>query len=408
MNTSIKLDAPLGTSLKSLIKGFVLTKQTEGKSARTVEYYRDNLRRFLWFVEKQSWPDDVSRLTEWQIREFLGYVAGEINRWGLKGNGSETSKRKATHSTVFHYFVALSCFFNWINREGFVQHNPMTKIEIAKPKPRIITPYRIEEIKQMLAVCDYDLEHHAKFLGSRNRAIILVLLDSGVRLSELVGMKISDIDQERGHIRVLGKGSKERMVRIGKTAQRALWHYLVYRPENGKKELWQLPMFVMIRDMQVRHPGVTASDESIRELYANAYHPLRAEGFFAKKIILVEGATEQYSLPIYAEAAGYLFDNLNISVVDCGGKGCMDRLYRIFNELGIPCYLLFDYDKENGDAKMRAKSRELLQLFGQPSDPPSSVLITECVACFPNKWEIDLAGEISDLTALTSEARNKL
>jgi site-specific recombinase XerD len=238
MNTSIKLDAPLGTSLKSLIKGFVLTKQTEGKSARTVEYYRDNLRRFLWFVEKQSWPDDVSRLTEWQIREFLGYVAGEINRWGLKGNGSETSKRKATHSTVFHYFVALSCFFNWINREGFVQHNPMTKIEIAKPKPRIITPYRIEEIKQMLAVCDYDLEHHAKFLGSRNRAIILVLLDSGVRLSELVGMKISDIDQERGHIRVLGKGSKERMVRIGKTAQRALWHYLVYRPENGKKELW--------------------------------------------------------------------------------------------------------------------------------------------------------------------------
>jgi site-specific recombinase XerD len=238
MTASTKLEAPLGTSLKSLIKGFVLTKQTEGKSPRTVEYYRDNLKRFLWYAEKQSWPDDIRLLTEWQIREFLGYVASETNRWGLKGNGSETSKRKATQSTVHHYFVAISVFFNWVNQEGFVEHNPITKIEIAKPKPRIINPYRIEEIKQMLAVCDYDYEHNAKFLGSRNRAIILVLLDSGVRLSELVGMKIGDIDHERGHIRVLGKGSKERVVRIGKTAQKALWHYLMYHTENGRKELW--------------------------------------------------------------------------------------------------------------------------------------------------------------------------
>jgi len=216
----------------------VLTKQTEGKSPRTVEYYRDNLKRFIWYAEKQSWPDDIRLLTEWQIREFLGYVASEINRWGLKGNGSETSKRKATHSTVHHYFVALSCFFNWVVREGFIQNNPVTRIEVAKPKPRVITPYRIEEIKLMLAVCDYDYEHNAKFLGSRNRAIILVLLDSGVRLSELVGIAVSDIDNEKGHIRVLGKGNKERMVRIGKTAQKSLWRYLMYRPENGRKELW--------------------------------------------------------------------------------------------------------------------------------------------------------------------------
>jgi site-specific recombinase XerD len=238
MTASTKLEAPLGTSLKSLIRGFVLTKQTEGKSPRTVEYYRDNLKRFIWYAEKQSWPDDIRLLTEWEIREFLGYVASETNRWGLKGNGSETSKRKATHSTVHHYFVALSCFFNWVAREGFIQNNPVTRIEIAKPKPRIITPYRIEEIKQMLAVCDYDYEHNAKLLGSRNRAIILVLLDSGVRLSELVGIEVRDINNEKGHIRVLGKGNKERMVRIGKTAQKSLWRYLMYRPENGRKELW--------------------------------------------------------------------------------------------------------------------------------------------------------------------------
>ena len=122
----------------------------------------------------------------------------------------------------------------------------------------------------------------------------------------------------------------------------------------------------------------------------------------------MEGATEQYALPIYAEAAGYHLDNLNISVVDCGGKGCMDRLYRIFNELGIPCYLVFDYDKESTDDDMLTKSRELMQLFDQSPDPPDTVFIDERIACFPNKWETDLAGEINDLATLTTEARSKL
>lgn len=181
---------------------------------------------------------------------------------------------------------------------------------------------------------------------------------------------------------------------------------------NGNKtvqtRVWQLPMAAMIRDINNRHPGVTATEESIRELYANAYHPLRAEGFFAQKIILVEGPTEQYSLPIYAEAAAYHLDNLNIGVVDCGGKGSMDRLYRIFNELGIPCYLVFDYDKQNTDKEVLAKSRELLQLCGQPIDPPNGVFISQNVACFPNKWETDLATEITDLPKLTAEARRTL
>ena len=233
-----RLTTASGTSLTSLVDGFVLTKQTEGKSPRTVEYYRDNLKRFLWYAQRQHWPDDIRFLTEWQIREFLGYVAAQTHRWGLEGNGSETSQRTASHSTVHHYFVVLSCFFNWIVREGFLAENPMTRVKVAKPKAKVIAPYSNEEIKRMLAVCDYDYEHNAGFLGSRNRAIILVLLDTGVRLSELVGMKIRDIDKSEGYVKVMGKGNKERMVRIGKTVQKALWRYLVYRPQNGREELW--------------------------------------------------------------------------------------------------------------------------------------------------------------------------
>jgi len=238
MVTVTRTVAPVGTSLKSLVNGFVLTKQTEVKNPRTVEFYSENLKRFLWYASKQDWPDDIRMLTEWHIREFLGYLANEKCRWGLEGNGSETSQVKASHATVHHYFVVLANFFGWIVSEGFSQESPTAKIKVAKPKVKVIKPYTYEEINRMLTVCDNDYEHNARFLGSRNKAIVLVLLDAGVRLSELIGMKLEDINTSNGNIGVMGKGSKERVVRIGKVAQKALWRYLMHRPDNGCQELW--------------------------------------------------------------------------------------------------------------------------------------------------------------------------
>jgi predicted ATP-dependent endonuclease of OLD family len=171
--------------------------------------------------------------------------------------------------------------------------------------------------------------------------------------------------------------------------------------------VWQLTMEAMIEDLKARH-GVEATDDSIRERYSHAYHPNRSEGFFAKSIILVEGATEQYALPIYAERAGYPLDALNISVVDSGGKGTMDRLYRIFNELGIPCFMLFDYDQDNDDINIVDKSKELLELLGEDTVPPDKISIGDNMACFPNKWEMDLAAEIPDVERLTADARKEM
>ena len=238
MVVSTRIEASPRLSLRSLVKGFVLTKRTEGKSPRTVEDYDENLRRFLWYADRQGWSDDIRFLTEWQIRDFLGYVGTETNRWGLEGNGSETSQCRASHTTLHHYWVTLSNFFNWLVKEGFVAESPAARIRVAKPKPKVVIPYGGDEIGRMLAVCDYDYEHNARFVGSRNRAMVLVLLDTGVRLSELVNIKVRDINNDTGHIRVLGKGSKERVVRIGKAAQKALWRHLTCRGHNAVEALW--------------------------------------------------------------------------------------------------------------------------------------------------------------------------
>lgn len=184
---------------------------------------------------------------------------------------------------------------------------------------------------------------------------------------------------------------------------------------DGKKttvsKAWQLPMSRMIQDFETRFPGLKdkATPESMRDLYSHAYNPRRNEGFFASKIILVEGLIEEYSLPIYGEALpNCSFDPRGISVVECGGKGAMDRLFRVFNELHIPCYILFDYDSGNSDNNIIKKSKELLAMAGESRDEPKVLLIADSVACFPKKWEIDLRSEIPNVDALVSEAKREL
>ncbi|MDD5139421.1 MAG: ATP-dependent endonuclease [Verrucomicrobiales bacterium] len=184
---------------------------------------------------------------------------------------------------------------------------------------------------------------------------------------------------------------------------------------GGKKvtqsDAWQLPMAKMMEDLEVRFPKLKGkvTPESVRDRYSHAYNPRRNEGFFASKIILVEGLTEEYSLPIYADAiAECAFDPQNISVVECGGKGAMDRLFRIFNELHIPCYLLLDFDSGNVDKNIIEKSKELLTLGGEAPNEPKGLLLADGVACFQKKWETDLHGETPDVDALTAAAGKEL
>ena len=86
----------------------------------------------------------------------------------------------------------------------------------------------------------------------------------------------------------------------------------------------------------------------------------------------------------------------------------MDRLYRIFNELGIPCFMLFDYDKDSDKPEMIKKSRELLQMLGESPDVSEGVLIKDRVACFSSKWEVSLAAEIPNYGKLCEEARSAM
>jgi site-specific recombinase XerD len=215
--------SPITTSLRSLVEGYILNCRCEGKSQATLANYLNRLRCFMWFCQEHSYPDEPHKITTEHIRQFLCYVASEPVRW----NGSSTSARKATsQSTVNHYYRALNTFFAWLKREELIADNPVTHIKTPKIEQKVIQALNPQEVTKLL-----ERFSGKSYLDVRNRAIVMMLLDTGMRVFELANLRLDDIDTSGGSILVKrGKGSKQRVVRIGNKAQKALWKYVtLYR-----------------------------------------------------------------------------------------------------------------------------------------------------------------------------------
>ena len=222
------------TALSALVQGFIFTIKTEGKAHSTIDFLEGNLRRFLWYNVEHGWPDDIHAVDAWKIREFLSYAGTARCRWGIAGNGSESSRNPST-TNGWRYYRTLRRFFNWTVAEGFLVENPLSKINMKPPKEKPVQPYVPEEIGKLVAVCDYDIKNGSRFLGARNKAIIFMFLAGGPRLSELANLRLQDLNLEGGRARVLRKGSEEGVIGFDSTTRKALWKYLLFRKERGKK-----------------------------------------------------------------------------------------------------------------------------------------------------------------------------
>lgn len=171
----------------------------------------------------------------------------------------------------------------------------------------------------------------------------------------------------------------------------------------------QLSMSTMIEDLKTRK-GVDATEEGIREQYSHAFNPMINEGFFADKVVIVEGPSEQYALPIYADVFGYNLDRNNISVVHSNGKGQMDRLLRVFNGFKIPAYLWFDGDKNSDEKDVKDKTLELLELLGDSVEKIEDVKtkVSDKYAMLEYNLEETLKDELEDYEKLVQDAEKTI
>ncbi len=210
------------TSLESLARGYILSCRCDGKSDKTLKNYDMVLKKFIWFCRQSEYPEQPQKLNVVHIRQFLWYLSSD-NRWA---NNHPLCHKPASRTTINDYYRALHSFFNWLVREQMIIENPFARLNTPKVEKKVVQALTKHEIELLLDACS-----EKTTLDARNKAIISLFLDTGLRLSELASLKFQDVDTNTGAIIVRnGKGGKQRIVRIGMKAQKALWKYLtVYR-----------------------------------------------------------------------------------------------------------------------------------------------------------------------------------
>jgi len=165
------------------------------------------------------YPAKVNEIEKTHIRAFILYLQQQAK--------TPHTEKPLSSSTVQGYVRTLKVFFSWLLREEYIESNPMTKIPVPKATTKVTNTFSQEQIARLIAV--YQGYNGS---GCRNLTILLLLLDSGIRVSELVGIDLDDIGLAEGTIKIIrAKGNKERLVPIGSLVQRTLWKYINhYRP----------------------------------------------------------------------------------------------------------------------------------------------------------------------------------
>jgi integrase/recombinase XerC len=181
-------------------------------SARTVETYIRDLRSFRDYVREEGLPADAGKLDIVALRGFLASLFGS--------NQASTMKKKVS---------AIRSLFKFLLKRHIIEQNPASGLrspKISQSLPRFLT------VEQAFRVIDAPPkeEKRAKPLKVRDQALLETLYATGVRVSELAGMNLDHCDFTESEVRVLGKGGKERIVPLGKSAVEAIRAYL---PERG-------------------------------------------------------------------------------------------------------------------------------------------------------------------------------
>jgi len=182
-----------------------------GLAANTLAAYRRELRRYVAFLTARGIvrAEEVDDIV---VRSFIASVSASTH-------GPEDAPYKAT--SVSRALSAVRSFHRFLLGEGITAQDPT--IEVVRPRvPRPLPhPLGLDEVGRLIEAPD-----RSTSTGLRDRAILEVLYGAGLRVSELTGLDVDDLDVEGGSVRVVGKGGKEREVPIGRHAQHAVGTYL--------------------------------------------------------------------------------------------------------------------------------------------------------------------------------------
>lgn len=201
-------------TLSQAFDGFELAALARRLSPKTILDYQNTFRKFFYFLDEDPPLDSI---TPRHIREFLS---------------AQTSVGK---KTLLNYHTGLSALWTWAVDEGYASAHVVRRCERPIPEKRLVLPYSEPDIKALLASVDKSAvllrPGHRPFSISvpqadRHRAIIFLLLDTGIRAQELCDLTILHADLRNRRVKVFGKGARERAVPFSPRTGQILWKYI--------------------------------------------------------------------------------------------------------------------------------------------------------------------------------------
>lgn len=203
----LQLDA---FTLRTVIAEYRDALRVAGRSPRTVRWYGDLLEEFVRFVERDGGPASLDDLRPAVVRRWL--LAAQASRSVPLAPASLAGRVRTVRA-----------FGSWVTREFELPASPLAGLPVPRVPQVLVASLREDDLRALLRATDTSAH------PERDRAIVLLLLDTGLRLAEAAGLRVGDVDLAEGRATVMGKGARQRMVPIGRRTRQALRRILAPR-----------------------------------------------------------------------------------------------------------------------------------------------------------------------------------
>lgn len=206
----------MNIDLRTAIEQFLIDQELKGNSEKTIKYYRQNLNVFASFIGEEKHVIDI-KLTD--LKQYLYYIK---NKEPYVGHPFKPKVVKPLSTvTIQTYARAIRCFAKWLYKEEYIAKDISLHFSLPKAQKTVVDILEDEEIKIIFKCFRTNTE-----IGLRNACLFSLMLDCGLRRTEAIRVKISNVNIAGGYIKVLGKGNKERIVPIGLSVKKLLLKYM--------------------------------------------------------------------------------------------------------------------------------------------------------------------------------------
>jgi site-specific recombinase XerD len=212
------------------IEGFLIDLRARKRSHNTLRHYEHKLRIWSKWMEQQG-VGDIEHIAITHLRGFMLELERTPVTRHHPGRREQAGDPMVTDITMHGYAQALKTFCSWLVAEELLDKDPA--IRLAKPTvtKKLIRSFTTQHLQTMFAACD--LRSH---LGFRDYTLMLALIDTGMRASEICGLRVEDVQGD--HIIIMGKGRKQREIGIMPTTAKFLWKYIKVHRQPSQPTDW--------------------------------------------------------------------------------------------------------------------------------------------------------------------------